>query len=203
MKITAIKQQVKNPERVSIFVDEKYSFSLTLDEVLKHKIKLGLEVDRADVKRLQKISTDGKLRMRSLEWLMSRPRSTREFRDYLYRKKVEPQLIEELIAEFTGRGYLDDRRFAKWFIELLHRRRKSNRAVQAELFKKGIDRELVGEIMSAEQEDEMSRLRAVIEKKSGLPRYRKDPKKLTEYLIRQGFSWGLVKEALEISQPED
>jgi hypothetical protein len=33
MKITAIKQQVKNPERVSIFVDGKYEFSLSLDEL--------------------------------------------------------------------------------------------------------------------------------------------------------------------------
>jgi hypothetical protein len=33
MKITAIKQQVKNPERVSVFIDEKYEFSLSLDEL--------------------------------------------------------------------------------------------------------------------------------------------------------------------------
>ena len=35
MKITAIKAQVKNPERVSIFVDDKYSFSLSLDELVE------------------------------------------------------------------------------------------------------------------------------------------------------------------------
>jgi len=50
MKITAIKQQVKNPERVSVFIDGKYEFSLTLDEVLKEKIKIGLELDKAGIK---------------------------------------------------------------------------------------------------------------------------------------------------------
>ena len=39
MRVSSIKQQVKNPQRVSIFVDGKYSFSLSLDELLREKIK--------------------------------------------------------------------------------------------------------------------------------------------------------------------
>ena len=42
MKITALKQQIKSADRVSVFVDEKYSFSLSLDDILTHKIKKGL-----------------------------------------------------------------------------------------------------------------------------------------------------------------
>ena len=78
MKITAIKAQVKNPERVSIFVDDKYSFSLSLDELVKYKIKNGAELDKADIKKYKKLSDDGKLRARSLEWLLNRPHSIRE-----------------------------------------------------------------------------------------------------------------------------
>lgn len=42
MKITALKAQIKNPERVSVFVDGKYSFSLTINEVIDQKIKKDL-----------------------------------------------------------------------------------------------------------------------------------------------------------------
>ena len=45
MKITTIKQQVKNPERASIFVDGKYSFSLSLNELVAEKLKIGQEID--------------------------------------------------------------------------------------------------------------------------------------------------------------
>src|SRR3989338_4732093 len=107
MKITTIKQQLKNPERVSIFVDEKYSFSLSLDELITHKLKKDQELSQADVKRLKKISTDGKLRIRALEWLMIRPHSTRELRDYLRRKKAEPELTDRLVEEFTAKKYLN------------------------------------------------------------------------------------------------
>src|SRR3990167_123053 len=106
-QITSIKQQVKNPERVSVFVDGKYEFSLTLDELLKEKLKNGAELDKADVKRLKKVSVDGKLRIRAIEWLLNRPHSTREFRDYLYRKKAEPELTVFVAGEFSEKGFFD------------------------------------------------------------------------------------------------
>ena len=103
MKITSIKQQVKNPGRVSIFIDDRYEFSLSLDELVKYKLKNDQEFDKAELKKFKKISEDGKLRMRSLEWLLNRPHSEREFRDYLYRKKTEPEQIDSLVAEFTDK----------------------------------------------------------------------------------------------------
>jgi regulatory protein len=203
MKITAIKQQVKNPERVSIFVDEKYEFSLSLDELIKYKLKNGGGLDPGDVKKFKKISADGKLRARALEWLLNRPHSEREFRDYLYRKKVEPEQIDSLVEEFTGKGYLDNTKFAAWFTELQGRRGKSDRAIRAELFKKGIGRELADEVLQGEAGEEQARLRAMIDKKSRLSRYKNDPQKLMQYLVGQGFGWQLVKEELAANHPEE
>jgi regulatory protein len=166
MKITAIKQQVKNPERASIFIDGKYSFSLTLDELVRERLKNDEEIDGSRLKKLKKISEDGKIRMRALAWAMNRPHSVREFRDYLYRKK-------------------------------------GNRQITAELFKKGLDRETIDQAMQTDADDEMARLRSLITKKMALPRYQADPQKLAQYLMRQGFSYLLIKEALALNQPED
>jgi regulatory protein len=196
MKITAIKQQVKNPERVSIFVDNKYEFSLSLDELVKYKLKNNDELSAADVKKYKKISADGKLRARALEWLMNRPHSEREFRDYLYRKKVEPEQIDSLVDEFTQKAYLDNVKFAAWFTELQARRGKSDRAIKAELFKKGIGRELADQAVPENAGEEEARLKAMIEKKSRLSRYKNDPQKLAKYLTSQGFSWQAVKDEL-------
>ena len=193
----------KNTERVSIFVDEKYVFSLSLDELVKYKLKNGDEFTTADVKKFKKISDDGKLRARSLEWLLNRPHSEREFRDYLYRKKADPDQINNLVAEFTDRAYLDNVKFAQWFVELQARRNKSDRQIRAELFKKGIGRELVDQVLDSGEGDEEQRLKALIEKKSKLSRYQKDPQKLAQYLVGQGFGWQEVKTALQNSEPEE
>lgn len=202
MKITAIKQQVKNPERVSIFVDGKYEFSLSLDELVKYKLKNNDEFDKADVKKFKKISADGKLRARALEWLLNRPHSEREFRDYLYKKKIEPEQIDSLVQEMTQKGYLDNSKFAAWFTELQARRGKSDRAIRAELFKKGISRETANEVLE-DASDESRRLRAMIEKKRRLSRYKNDSQKLMQYLVGQGFSWQLVKEELAEDSSDD
>jgi len=203
MKITSIRQQVKNTERVSVFVDGKYEFSLSLDELVKYKLKNGQEFDKAELKKYKKVSEDGKLRIRSLEWLMNRPHSEREFRDYLYRKKAEPEQIDSLVEEFTKKGYLDNAKFAAWFTELQARRGKSDRAIRAELFKKGIGRETADETVHENAGDEVERLKSMIEKKRKLSRYKNDPQKLMQYLVGKGFSWQLVKEQLASGQLDE
>ena len=194
MKITAIKQQVKNPERASIFLDNKYAFSLTLNELVSEKLKIGTELDDAEQKRLKKLSDDGKLRMRALEWVLARPRSEREFKNYMFRKKAEPEMTERLITEFTDRGYLDERRFAEWLSELRKRKGKSDRAIRSELAGKGIDREIADEAVL--NGDELTRLKELVDKKGKLPRYKADPQKFMQYLARQGFSYDDIKTVL-------
>lgn len=203
MKITVIKQQLKDPGRVSIFVDEKYSFSLSLDELLAQKLKKDQELSEVDVKRLKKISDDGKLRARSLEWLLNRPHSIREFKDYLYRKNADPDITVSLIAEFLKRKYLDEEKFAQWFMDLQKRRGKSVRAITSELFKKGIDREVIDQIVGGQQADDKEQLKILIQKKQKMSRYKKDPQKLATYLVGQGFNWADVKQVLAIGTTEE
>ena len=173
-----------------------------MDELVTHKLKNDIELSTTDVKKFKKISADGKLRARALEWLLNRPHSIREFRDYLFRKKAEPEMSDTLMREFSDKGHLDEQKFAQWLIDLLKRRGKSNRAIRAELYKKGISRELANQAMANEEEDEDNRLKAIIDKKRKLPRYQKDSQKLAQYLVQQGFSWQDVKTALEINHPE-
>lgn len=197
MKITALKQQIKNTERVSVFVDDEYSFSLSLNEIVTHKLKKDTDLSAAELKKFKKISADGKLRARALEWLLIRLHSEREFRDYLYRKKVEPEQIENIVAEFVKKGYIDDVKFARWFIELQARRGKSNRAIRSELYKKGISGEMTDDNLATDSGNEIERLKAVISKKQVLSRYKNNQVKFIKYLTSQGFNYNDVKDGLK------
>lgn len=194
MKITSIKQQVKNPERASIFIDGKYSLSLSLNELVAEKLKINAELDEPELKRLKKMSDDGKLRMRALEWVMNRPRSVREFRDYMFRKKADPDLVDRLIDEFAERNYLNEVRFAEWLTDMRRRKGKSERAIKAELASKGITREITDEM--TDSAGEIERLREVAQKKIKHARYKTDQQKLIQYLARQGFGYDDIKQVL-------
>lgn len=202
MKITSIKQQVKNPERVSIFLDGKYSFSLSLDELVAEKLKDDEGIDGSRLKKLKKLSEDGKLRQRALEWILGRPHSTKEFKDYMWRKKADPELTDKLIEEFSQKKYLNDISFGSWLVELRQRAGKSNRQIRAELFKKGLSSGEVDQVLRGQESSELQRIRAIVSKKSGLSRYRNNPHKLARYLAGQGFSWGDIKEVLAMDSEE-
>lgn len=203
MKITAIKQQVKDIERVSVFVDDKYSFSLSLNELIQEKLKKYQEISETDVKRLKKLSEDGKLKVRALNWLLMRPHSEREFKDYLKRKNADKELIESWLVEFRDRKYLDDTAFAKWFGGNRARKNKSNRAIKSELYSKGIDREVIDQVIAGEESGEDTRLKELIIKKQKSSRYRNDPLKLAKYLVGQGFNYYEIKKYLASNEPEN
>lgn len=176
-----------------MFVDGKYSFSLSLNELVAEKLKISQDIDEAELKRLKKLSEDGKLKNRTLEWVLNRPRSIRELKDYLYRKKAEPEQISGITEEFESKGYISDFNFTLWLIDMRRRGGKSDRAIQNELMKKGVGREIIGETLQKDSEQERQLLKELIEKKRRLSRYKDDEMKLKQYLLRQGFSYDDIK----------
>lgn len=196
MKITAIKAQVKNENRVSIFVDGKYSFSLTLDQLLEQKIKKNDELDENEVKNLKKLSDEGKIKARTIEWLMGRPHSVQELRTYLYKKSVEKDFMESLIEELADRKIVNDEDFARWFAENRARKNKSVRVISAELRAKGVNSNAIQSAVGAIESDDSDALKNLMHKIQDRPRYQ-DKDKLIRYVLSKGFSYADIKKYLE------
>ena len=90
---------VKDPNRVNIFVNDKFDFSLNLAQVVDFKLKVGLKISETDLEKFRKASEFGKLYQRTLEWVLMRPRSVFEtrkhLRDKLQKRKIENRRIVE------------------------------------------------------------------------------------------------------------
>ena len=86
MKISAISAQLKNRDRVNVSVDGKYRFSLDLYQVVQRGLRVGNEYSEAELLELEQESIFGKVYARTLEYCLMRPHSSREVRDYLWRK---------------------------------------------------------------------------------------------------------------------
>lgn len=196
MKITAISSQVKNPDRASIFLDGKYSFSLTLDQLLEAKLKKGLDLSDSDVNVYKKLSADGKMRAKAFEWLMIRPHSEREFTDYLKRKKVDPEQIRALSEEAKAKNLQNDEYFAKWFYEQRLQKSKSSRAIIFELKTKGVSPVTIKSIVIDTDASDKESLESLVNKLRNRSKYSSDPIKLKRYLLTKGFSYDQIKEAL-------
>lgn len=212
MKITAISAQQKDQNRVNVMVDGAYRFSLDIAQVIDLGIRVGKEYSEDELVALETESQFGKLYGRALEYSLSRPHSSREMRDYLYRKtrttkvrnKKTGQLFEKpgvskavtdrVYDRLVEKGYVDDEKFAKFWVENRNLKKGvSQRKLQAELQAKGIDSEIINRYLAESLRSDEDELQKIIAKKRG--RY-DDEQKFMQYLARQGFSYDDIKQAL-------
>jgi len=196
MKISAIKPAVKTKGRFNLFVDGKYSFSLGEQQVLDEGIMLDQDIDEPRLEALKRASDFGKKYARALELIVRRARSVKEIHDYGWRKKWTPEETQQIVEKLQAKGYLDDEKFALvWIRSRALLKNISRRKLQLELRQKGIQAEIIEQVINASEDyDERQALRDLIAKKQG--RYA-DPQKFMAFLLRQGFSYGDVKQVME------
>ena len=116
MQITKITAQVKQPGRYSVFVDEKYAFSLSDTALLESKLVPGQELSKEELDSWKQASADDKMLGRALQYAMIRPRSHWEMETYLQRKKTAPPLIEHILNKLSKLRMLDDASFARSWV---------------------------------------------------------------------------------------
>lgn len=212
MKITDISPAVRDPNRVNIYVDGKYQFSLDIYQVVELGVKVGKVYTHQELNELEAESQFGRLYSRALEYCLLRPHSAKEVRDYLWRKTlntkvrnrktgditsregVSKESAERVFNRLVKRGYVNDESFAKYWIENRNQTKGTSlRKLQNELRAKGVESSIIESVLSESDrtdEDELSKI--IIKKQKKYP----EEQKLIQYLMRQGFRYDDIKQAL-------
>lgn len=195
MKITNIKQQVKRADRYSVFVDGKYSFSLSESALLELRLASGQELDPEELKQLQETSGNDKVYGNALRYVAMRPRSEWELRTYLRRKDVDDPVADTIIERLQRVGLLDDMAFAKAWVANRHLLKStSKRKLQLELKQKHVADSIIDQVLREDEVDERQSLRELVAKKQS--RY-PDRNKFMQYLARQGFRYDDITAVLD------
>lgn len=201
MKITYKKGK---GDKIHISVDGEYA--LTVDETYFYSlnIKENQEMDSSEFNKIAEKIGERRAYNYAVSLLSRRDHTRKELRDKLALKD-HGQFAENVLDKLTEQGFLSDERFARMYIrELVNLKGYGKRRIEQELFRKGVDRELVREVLS-ETEIPEGRLNELINKK--YLRYldtEKGRQKTVNALMRLGYSYGEIKEALrEISENDD
>lgn len=201
MNITKITQQAKHANRYSIYIEEKYSFSLSEAALLESKLVNGQELSEEQVEEYKQLSSDDKLYNRALNYVALRPRSVWEVEFYLKRKDSPAPLIEQITNKLIRLGLLDDKKFAEAFVHDRRLLRSSSvRKITLELRKKHVPGNIIEQVIKEDETDENELLRNLIAKKRQQSKYKDDDLKLMQYLARQGFNYGDIKDALAVTE---
>lgn len=212
MKITNLSSQIRNPDRINVSIDGKYRFSLDISQITDLGVKVGRELEEAELAELETEGLFGKLYARALEYSLMRPHSVREVRDYLYRKTLttkyktkkgeikerqgySPTLTTRVLQKLQQKNYVNDEKFARWWIETRHQNQGSSlRKLRSELAAKGVSSNIIEGVISQTDRTDDDEITKMIAKKR--QKYT-DEHKLMQYLVRQGFSYQQVRDALD------
>lgn len=108
--------------------------------------------------------------------------------------------IERVISKLVSSGIVDDENFARFFVENRNRiKGTSEKKLRLELKAKGVSEEIISKVLDFDEfgekiRDDRVEIMKIIEKKR---RRGYDDVKLTQYLLRQGFSYDLIQESLK------
>jgi regulatory protein len=220
MKISKISEQVKNKQKLNIFIDGNYQLSLTRKQVADLNLVVDLEISDEMLVKLKGESVFTKYYQKSLDFLARRARSESEVRKYIIQKsskvsiskkrdgstiKIEPELEPDeaealaarIVEHLKQKKFLDDEQFAIYWARARSAKNLSNKQLKQDLIKKGLT---PGDIESAiaklnEQKPEQESLSLLVAKLKTKSRYQ-DSQKLMRYLASRGFSYQQIKDAI-------
>ena len=215
-RVTDIREAVRDPNRVNVYINDKFFCSLDISQIVDFGVKIGREFTDDELSELKKASDFGKFYSRALEYALLRPHSEKEIRDYLKRKTLskkvrvknrktgeyqtkvregyDPSLVPLVLERLAEHGHIDDERFARLWVENRNvRKGVSAKKLRMELMEKGISSQIIEDVLGENSRDERAELQKVIARKAN--KY-PDQQKLIQYLVRQGFNYSDVLDEL-------
>ncbi|HEX2912809.1 MAG TPA: RecX family transcriptional regulator [Chloroflexia bacterium] len=213
-QISAVEYQKTNPDRVNIFIEGEYAFSVAAILAAERKLKAGVKLSPEDTAELQAADLYNQGLSAALQLLAMRPRSEAEISQRLRKRypEITPETIRQVVERLRELNYLNDASFARFWVE--------NRAAFAprgrnllrqELMKKGVPRDIIDAIISEqldaqteESEDDESGETLNLEESQALEMARKKAlsyageewpafyRKLGGFLQRRGYGFDIV-----------
>ena len=202
MRITSLQTQTTDKERISVFVDNRFLLGVNALIVLQMGLKVGQELTPEQLTQLRSEELLQQAVDRALNYLSFRPRSREEVRRYLKKKETPPELIDTVLERLDRLDFVNDRAFASFWIESReHFNPKGSNVLKNELRRKGVDREVVDELVSDEQDEERA-LIAGRKKAMSLLRlpdmdYKTFRTRLGSFLQRRGFGFDVVSHTVK------
>ena len=197
-EITAITPQVKDKTRCNIYVDGRFCCGLTLETVVKNRLKVGQIVSQEQLEEMQLESEKHTALDKALHFLSATRKTEREIRTYLTKKGYLPAVIEYVIEKLREYGFINDGEYAEAYTESAAKR-KGGRLIRMELKNKGLSDEAIdGALSELDSEQELETAKRILEKyMRGKTADKETLQKAYRYLMSKGFDYEVAKAAID------
>jgi len=215
MIVTGIERQKKNPDRFAIFVDGEFAVGVRSAVLLASGLRKGDEITGEKIDRLKDDEELGMARATATRYIDARRRTEWEVRRRLGTREFPPHVIDRVVRDLVSAGQIDDRAYISAFVHDAQLRKPTGaRMLAAKLRRKGLGRELIGEMLPralpGEEEERLAMKSArgylsKLERRARAGRITSPGKMramLRTYLAGRGFDGSAAAAAMKVLPPD-
>ena len=202
-KITAITLQTKNKNRCNLYLDGDFAVGVSLETVMKYRLKVGMEIDKQEFFDLVKEDDKIEALNKAVSYVSKTLKTKKQVKTYLENKGYDEEIIWYCIDKLKEYNYINDTEYAKRYIESTSKN-QGKRLIEYKLMMKGLKKADVSE--AYEQSSVSSKENATEIATKYLKNKEKTKENLAKayrYLIGKGFSHEEVGYAISRFKDED
>ena len=195
MQITKIEEAGKKRR---IYLNDEPAFLLYPSEVRTYKLAEGQELDEQLQERIYTEVLVKRARLRCMNILKTADKTEYQLRQKLTQDGYPQEIADDAIEYVRSYHYIDDLRYARNYIGG-RAGVKSKAQLKADLLSRGVPSDLADQALEDLGEDaEKEKIRTWMQKKHLDPESasREEIEAFVRFLMRKGFSYGQVKNAL-------
>jgi regulatory protein len=194
--VTALQIQQRRRDRVNVFLDDAYAFSL--QDIVAARLRRGQTLEESEIAALRQQDEVELAYEGALHYLSFRPRSEKEVRAQLSKKEVPEEAIAEVLGRLRRAGLVKDEEFARFWVGSREAARpRGTWALRAELQRKGVANEVIATALENvdEETNALNAARRTAQRLGQLdePTFRR---RLLGFLQRRGFGYEVSQKAV-------
>ena len=196
MLITASEERKKG--MTALYIDGEYAVSVDTVTFASSGFHTGSDITDDELHELLRASKISRAKEKALYLIEYRSRTRKELRDKLLPLFGE-EAAEAAIERLEQLGLIDDEGFARDYAEQLIKRKLYSRERAAfEMMKKGIDKDIIEEVLDEMEPDPTEQIRQLLSTKY-VRRLsnEKDRLRTVNALKAMGFRWSDIRECME------
>ena len=196
-EITSILPQVKDKTRCNVYLDGRFCCGLTLETVVKNRLKVGNIVTEEALAEMQLESEKSTALDKALTHLSATRKTEKEIRSFLAKKGYLSAVIDYVMEKLRSYNFVNDEEYAEVYVEKAVKR-KGGRMIRMELRGKGVaDEEIDAALLQVDEGQEIATATELLQKyMRGKTADKETLQKAYRHLIGKGFNYDVAKSAL-------
>lgn len=200
MIVTDLKELSKS--RSKVYLDDEFAFVLYKGELRLFQIKIGQVLSDEAYTEITEVILVKRAKLRCMNLLKAREYTEFQLRSKLKEGWYPDEIIDTAIAYVKSYHYVDDREYARRYVEYKLASRSKKR-LEMDLYKKGIASEIIKEVFEQLVEGEVENNEEIMIQKLLLKKKydcemtdSKEKVKIQQFLLRKGYSYEMINKAM-------